>query len=364
MRAVIATVSVLVVTGCADDSARSAPESIRGGTITAVDPVDGAPLRFTVEDLPEGWEISNVEDGYAEPTWSSDSFGGTHPSVVLVPEDWRGIDDARWVIIESYDGSDNQGGVTQELPGYPEEPQPNGSIRGQAAIWNDATTHESATFVAVDTSGADKSRFGSGPTGYIVRGAAFHSAEDLKLFASAVTEAPVHEPVTIDAPAGWTILASLSGSQTARDRWDALEGTRQVEVVATTSGEPGGLTLTTFLGDANTATAIAIQRFSRAYQSPSRPRLVKRAGVEWYADPVFNDYIVSTFGGRPVTLDRLPRGVDDAFIAQVLASLREVDEREWSAEIERTMAKTTESESDGVSGAVTSPAIPSTTEAG
>jgi hypothetical protein len=181
-----------------------------------------APARtFAVSPVPTGLTVTAVVDGTSAPLFSDDSFGGVHPMLVLVPDDWRGLDDHRWIEVTSIDGSGNEGGFYQELPAYMSiEAGRDGRIEvgGHPAIrWKSErrpeTRNRTAGFVAVNTSvGAGGDLNGGDRRGIRVTG----PDEDLDLFeaiaASTGTTAD-RTPTLRAVPDGWRILGTLSTSQ-------------------------------------------------------------------------------------------------------------------------------------------------------
>ncbi len=186
------------------------------------------PPPFELSPLPQGFAVTDASVGQGEPEFSSDSFGGVHPTVYLVPTDWSGVDDHRWIEVSSIDGSGNQGGIYQELPTYPNPDDQRGhfEIDGHPAIKigietdpNDLDEGGNATstaaYVAVNTSvNSDSPEALDGGTrqGILVTG----PVDDLSLMERLAAAAVVDEgrnPHLNEVPEGWKILGRLNGAQ-------------------------------------------------------------------------------------------------------------------------------------------------------
>ena len=330
--------SVLAFAGCGKG------EDARPATTQSAAQV--GPVPFALATTPDGYVVRDALDGGAEPLWSSDSLGGVHPTVILVPGDWRGTEDARWVVIESYDGSDNEGGARQELPTYLNiGAERHLTIGGHPAVManqaqqfpgsDQAMTH---AYVAVDTNASARGTFGSGATGFVVSGPGATTAAALMPIASAVTTAMPHKPVVITPPERWRVLASLDAEQVDPFLGDIrlVPRARRVLVLAPPSGKADDeVTLTALRGSDETAQALAIAVGWHA-RVPGEPATIadhEQGGRRWTTILSGGNRIaLTTIGAAPFAVTgSATRIQDDAWIAALLTSVQITDEHSWTA---------------------------------
>lgn len=229
LAATLAVGALAGVAGCSPDdqvetrqSSETLPSEQRAGSPAAP---------FKVSPVPDGLTVSAVVDGDAEPRFSDDSFGGTKPLMVIVPDDWTGLDDHRWIVIMSIDGSGNEGGFYQELPAYTRSNENEGRlvIDGHPAVkWpsqgiEGEPKRRTAAFVAINTSTGESGDLQGGTQrGLLITG----TVEDLDLLetvAQAAGDDAGRTPTLRKAPNGWQVLGTLSASQASNTDEGAIE---------------------------------------------------------------------------------------------------------------------------------------------
>lgn len=220
MFAAFAAVAALPACGNeSDDAGGGFPPLPTAAPTTAVDP-GAVASAFSISPLPDGTKVTAAFTGTLEPQFSSDSFGGTKPTLVLVPADWDAIEDHRWIEIQSIDGSGNEGGFHQELPAYSDFNSPEGlfELDGHPAIRlssleKPGRNGPSAAFVAINTSASEAEGLeGGDQRGILVTGV----PDDLKLFETIARATSVDKwrtPILDDVPKGWRTLGTLNASQ-------------------------------------------------------------------------------------------------------------------------------------------------------
>ncbi len=325
--AIVSTAMLAVaVLGGACAGTRGVPEVAPAGS--------GPAVGFVVEP-PDGLAVVSAVDGEMEPLWSSDTFGGVHPTVLLVPENWKGVSDRRWIAIDSYDGSGNQGGARQELPTYlTPGAEKKERIGGHPAVWS---SKPGSVFVAVDASTTATGTFGDGPNGFAVHGPAADLGA-LRAVAEGVRRAPRHAPVVVDPPDGWVVLASLIGEQIASvSQVGGPPTQRQREVDLIVSGEQYPLRVTSVPGGSGTARALAIAAsVSRSHWGGPAVAVEERSlgRRAWFLVDSDDPAVVAEVAGHALVLkgsvDLLR---DDRRTARLLDSIRVVDEPTWDATV-------------------------------
>ena len=340
-----ALVLAAVLVGCGETSVRDDGQS-------RTEPgVESPAVGFTFDPLPAGYEIRSASEGQEEPEWSSDSVGGVHPKVLLVPDDWAGVEDQRWVIVESYDSTDNQSGIDQELPEYQHlENRSELSVNGNAAVVaesrpfvNEMDEDGNLAFIAVDTSAPEGSEFGVGGYGYIVSGSVAATVEELMPFTNAVREAPQHLPVVIDPPDGWRVLASLTGEQVVGSQYVPSSGTgargkRLITLAGPAMSQQNWISVASLPGNAQTAQALAIAASSSLWSAqPTELTEQTQGSLSWVSSRDPYRAIYATVSGSPFLVhgpERLTQ--DDQSLAELLRSLKVVDDPTWEALVART----------------------------
>ena len=276
-RALAAAAALLVVVGMA------ACSGSKGQTEPAA-PVD-PPAEFVVDGL-AGATVVPMPASNRPPAFSQDCCGGAHPAVLMVPDDWAGMEDRRWVWVTAVDGSQNEGGIYQNLPQYPErlraEPF---ELHGHPAIALGPKGDE-RPFVAVNTSvsmeranqaerrGEDSFDLGD-KRGLLITGPSA-SLDELRAIAEQAREAEPHWPIVEDPPNGWRVMATLTAAQAMDDTSDPLPvGVRgaQVEIDAPPGADSNPLTVRVYSieGDAAVAEALTIKGLWSQYD-PDRVR--------------------------------------------------------------------------------------------
>lgn len=283
----------VTLTGCGDDTVTAADPTTTTAAPGRSDPSTPA-AAFAINPSLPGWTVATATDGSVEPVFSDDSFGGVRPMAVLVPDDWSGIDDHRWVEVMSIDGSGDQGGFLQELPAYLELGASDGNdvINGHAAIAMSVGTprpngERTAAFVAVATDAGPRDSLLSGnERGILVTG----PEEDLQLFkevAAATTVDDERTPKVDPVPAGFRVLGALTAAQalTSNDRLASFvpEGRRVIELRPAAAENAGtvrdNIVLTALPGDGNAT-------------------LLKLIEAAWHSDDVDRFEAVQTFAVR------------------------------------------------------------------
>lgn len=272
LAAALAVGALAGVAGCSPDdqvetrqSSETLPSEQRAGSRAAP---------FKVSPVPDGLTVSAVVDGDAEPRFSDDSFGGTKPSMVIVPDDWTGLDDHRWIVIMSIDGSGNEGGFYQELPAYTRSNENEGRlvIDGHPAVkWpsqgiEGEPKRRTAAFVAINTSTGESGDLQGGTQrGLLITG----TVEDLDLLetvAQAAGDDAGRTPTLRKAPNGWQVLGTLSASQASNTDEGAIEYQPEGRNVVLL-GDPAGreVWVTAFEGNATTPILKAIETMWHPY---------------------------------------------------------------------------------------------------
>lgn len=254
------------LSACSDDSGGGFPPLPTAAPTTAVD-ADAIASAFSISPLPDGMNVTAAITGTVEPQFSSDSFGGTKPTLILVPDDWDGIKDHRWIEVQSIDGSGNEGGFHQELPSYSDFDSPEGlfEVDGHPGIRmpsleKPGDSGPSAAFVAINTSAkVVQGLEGADQRGVLVTGV----PDDLELFktiAESVTVDQWRTPSVAEVPKGWGILGALNASQ-AMGPNEGPSPALPIGRRAMQLSKAGGavVTVTAFGGDATTAQLKAIE---------------------------------------------------------------------------------------------------------
>lgn len=320
----------------------------------------GAASGFTLTSLPDGYSLVALADGTAAPIYSDDSFGGIHPMLVLVPDDWGGLDDHRWIEVTSIDGSGNEGGIYQELPDYSNSRADleRFELRGHPAIRlpsadlpDEVPAHDRrrvAGFVAVNTSATVRQGIdGADRRGVLVTG----PDEDLDLFAAVAGRTRTtadRTPFVDDPPDGWQVLGTLDSTQaiTNLDVWidQPAAGRRGAMLGGPTDR---AITVQALAGNERVPLLKAIERSWQPYDSEwfGAVSQFARDGVTGFALDCCRDAPPGTPKEWTVWFERdgapfLATGVLDRDVGIALAAgVQPITDAQWSA-AQRTVGST------------------------
>lgn len=244
------------LTACGEEGAATAPVA------PLVPPV--ASEGFTVGWVPDGFELDVAIEPKREPVLSEDSVGGVEPFLVVAPEEWSGDPD-EVVFVALVDGSGNQGGLEQAVPGYPSDEVEYGADR-----WR----------FPEGIRGDDSAGEPSLPRQVIVRingdrGLRVHSADAPMEVIDAIAELATLEgdlPTLTAVPRGWELVSHLDGAALENlgtvlwaptiTHWSATMGARGAHVRNYVRDQAEALTVATIDGSEASLVAAGLRLHS------------------------------------------------------------------------------------------------------
>jgi hypothetical protein len=217
-RVVVALVAlgVLVLPGCsgaADDAGEEAAASRRRSGSAASSP-------FSVDAVPEGFELLVAGTGDRQQVWGEDCCGTDSPFTVLVRD---GGEDASAAIVSVAGYADTQGGFAQASRGYIDPDTESLEVDGKPARWwpgreDDGEVAEPE--LAVDE-GDDLA--------VLVTGVGLSQDELIELYERVEPQGRAVAPEVSDPPSGWRVVGSVDAEGVLASR---LRATTPVRVPA------------------------------------------------------------------------------------------------------------------------------------
>jgi len=257
--------------------------------VIPVGQMDRTPLRsqgFTVGWVPDGYEAGPLAVPTREPVLSDDSVGGIEPYLVVAPDGWTDDPD-EVVFVALVDGSANQGGLEQAVPGYSND------IEFGADRWRFPNGY-----------GGDRPADGPAAPRQVVvrveaeRGVRVHSERAPMRVIDALADAAGldgNRPTLTHVPAGWKVVAELSASAMAnldglalwpsQVRYLPTIGAAGSHVRVWSRGDRVTLTVATIDGSPSELTAAGLLRRADVWRSGhGGTESIERTGDTWWSE--------------------------------------------------------------------------------